>query len=251
MKPWFERRPDLLAKEDREVGSAYPNLHLLVDEGAVRLRGGFPVQVGAVIVGRFQVEILLAANHPRGYPVVWETAGQVPRTAENHVSADGALCPFLPEEGPDYWPPGSNTIRFLTGPLNSYFVGFLHFRAFGSWPFGERRHGINGVLDFYAERTGISDADGLLGAVALLAQSGVKGHRECPCGSGRRIRSCHQGLLALRDTVSAAVAGTSLRRIVEAVTARGRTNPYDPEHSADGEQVAGLTRRTSEADGPS
>lgn len=217
MKPWFERNPSLLEREERAVAEVYPNLHFLIGSDCARIRGSMPVHIGSVVVDRFQVELLLARDHPATYPVASEIGGRVPRLNENHVSEDGQLCLFLPEEGPTYWPAGSTVDSFLQGPVNSYFVGYLYFIAHGSWPFGERRHGVDGILDFYRERTEISEPGGLLEAMKVLARGGVKGHWKCPCGSRQKMRGCHPGILALREAVPPTVVAASLKRLVEAV----------------------------------
>jgi hypothetical protein len=74
---------------------------------------------------------------------------------------------------------------------------------------------LAGVLDFYSERTGIAGPEGVLDAIAMLAHGGVKGHWDCPCGSGNRIRACHPGILALRENVTPSTAAASLRQIVD------------------------------------
>lgn len=230
MKPWFERQPESLEREERAVAAAYPNLYFVIGDGSARVRGSLPVQVGAVVVDRFQVELLLARDHPATFPLAWEIGGRVPRLNENHVSDDGQLCLFLPEEGSDCWSAGSTVVSFLQGPVNSFFVGYLHYLAHGSWPFGERRHGLDGILDFYRERTEISELEGLLGAMKLLAKGGVKGHWKCPCGSRQKIRTCHRGILTLREAVSPTVVATSLRRIADEVkkSAASRPMPQGP-----------------------
>lgn len=43
-------------------------------------------------------------------------------------------------------------------PLHNYFLGQSIVEACGAWPFGEHRHGLNGVIDFYEERVRTDDA---------------------------------------------------------------------------------------------
>lgn len=216
MKPWFERRPELLAREEEAVASTYMNLYFVVADGVVRVRGNLPVRVGPTVVDLFQLEVRLADDHPAAYPIAREVGGRIAWLPAHHVNDDGQLCLFLPEEASEYWAPGSTVCSFLEGPLNSYFVGYLHYLEFGAWPFGERRHGLDGALDFYRGRSEIATLEGLLGLVAMLARRGVKGHLPCPCGSGKPIRSCHPKALQLREGVSPRVAAATLQRIVDA-----------------------------------
>jgi len=217
VRPWFERRPTLLAREEEAVASVYSTLYFVVADGVVRVRGGLPIRVGPTVVDRFQVEVQLADDHPATNPVAREVGGRIAWLPAHHVNDDGQICLFLPEEAAEFWGPGSTVRSFLEGPINSYFVGYLHYLEFGAWPFGERRHGLDGSLDFYRERSEIDTPDGLIALVAMLARGGVKGHWPCPCGSGKRIRSCHAKVLRLRESVPRHIAAATMRRILDAL----------------------------------
>lgn len=228
MKPWFERHPDLLQREEQEVSSAFPNLYFVIEGETVRIRGGVPTVVGTVTIDQFQIEMTLAPDHPNGLPRVRELGGRVPQLAEYHSYADGYLCVFLPEESPVFWPPDSTITSFLRGPLNSYFVSFLHYCQVGSWPFGERAHGIDGVLDFYKEKAGLDDPLALVSFLDRLRLRTLRGHLPCVCRSGVILRRCHPAALALAATMSPSIATASLGRLLlaaEDATDRSRLHP--------------------------
>lgn len=217
MRPWFERRPLLLASEKEAVAAGYSTLYFVVAEGVARVRGGLPIRVGSTVVDHFQIEVRLADDHPTSHPVAREVGGRIAPLSEHHLNDDGQICLFLPEEAYVHWGAVATVHSFLEGPVNSYFVGYLHYRAFGIWPFGERRHGLDGSLDFYQERSGITTPDGVVSLIELLARGRIKGHWPCPCGSNLPIRSCHPGALNLRETVSTSIAEATLGRVREAL----------------------------------
>jgi hypothetical protein len=73
----------------------------------------------------------------------------------------------------------------------------LYYDAFGKPPeWGERSHGIKGILEYYAEFLNMSDHHAIINFMKLLSRKNhPKGHEFCPCGSKRRIRHCHCELL--------------------------------------------------------
>ncbi len=69
--------------------------------------------------------------------------------------------------------------------------------AFGKPPeWGERAHGKDSILKYYAELLGIAADSNILGFMKLLARKNPpKGHEICPCGSGEKLRKCHGVLI--------------------------------------------------------
>ena len=61
----------------------------------------------------------------------------------------------------------------------------------GKLPFGELSHGGAGILEYYQELFGVQEATGVLGLLRILADANYRGHLECPCGSGAKVRNCH------------------------------------------------------------
>ena len=81
---------------------------------------------------------------------------------------------------------------FLTGPMHDYFVSQTYYEVNGVWPFGERSHGMLGVLEAYADLLGVAlDSKIVADNLNLLSRRQIKGHALCPCGSGKRLRQCH------------------------------------------------------------
>ncbi len=218
MKAWHER--DLVAfdREKAEVAQVYPHLHFSVLEGQVRISGSLEIKEGSKILDRFSIEIQLPQDYPEGVPVVFETAGRIPRTLDRHCYETGASCLFLPEERWRVWPKGKSLLDFIDGPVRNYFIGQAVFERDGVWPFGQWDHGLYGRKQFYQE---IFDTDDLVKVkkyFELLAAKRVKGHWDCPCGSGKRIRDCHFEMVRnLRDKIPRSDASKAIRPVDEAL----------------------------------
>lgn len=183
----------------------------MVDEH-VHIKGTLPVFNGTIEIDRYAVDVVLSPDHPRSLPQVFETAGRIPRTLNRHISGDGSACIVLPDA---FWlehPPGNlDIVEYLAGPVHSYFLGQAAVERGEPWPFGEWAHGGDGIIELYGRLLGNQEAERVRDLLVAVLRPSVKALR-CPCGSGRRLRKCHGGLIRTlkkripRSIVEAAIA---------------------------------------------
>lgn len=204
MKPWHLRDPNRFATERAEVENAYPELHFYIEGDQIKMIGTLPIKDGSEVFDRFSILIILPTDFPRSLPNVYEIGGRIPRTADRHVnSGSGEACVLLPEERWRVWSRGSSLLAYFNGPLRNYFLGQAMVELGEPWPFGERSHGIRGLRDYYNETLGTDDPRIILKYLHCLSAKKPKGHWDCPCGSGKRLRACHMPLvLNLRNNIS-------------------------------------------------
>lgn len=224
-KPWYRSNPDALARVKREVLSRHPRLRFEETNGAVILCGVFEVREGDVVVDEYQVDVELPSDTERGIPVVRETGNRIPRDIDRHViTAEGTLCVVLPEA---YWndnPRGLSLAEFLDGPLREHLAGQSLVDMEQPWPAGEWGHGIKGVLEFYFQVLKTKEPKAFVGLLELLARREAKGHWDCPCGSGKRLRNCHgPTIFNLRDRIPRQLARRALEMLRRQVEAEKRS----------------------------
>jgi hypothetical protein len=189
---WQREDPALYEKERAEVEVHFPELHFVVENNVVYVRGSFTVMFEEQVLDRYSVELQLARNHPAGLPVVRETSGRIPRHVDRHIlTADGTACVLLPDERWRLWPVGSPLLNYLAGPLHSFFLAQTMVEEGQPWPFGQWAHGVKGVFQFYREILKTSDLRAITTYLDYLAAKKIKGHWPCPCRSGRKLRDCH------------------------------------------------------------
>ncbi|HRF78857.1 MAG TPA: hypothetical protein PL070_02105 [Flavobacteriales bacterium] len=192
-EPWYRTSPALLEVDRQRVLQVQPKLVLIDTGDAVLFRGPFLIEECGKVHEQFDVEIEISRKSQVDIPVVREVAGRIPRQLDPHhvIKDDGTLCVVLPEA---YWynyPKGLRLDAFMAGPLRSNLAGQALVLQGLPWPQKEWPHAADGSLAFYREILGADD----LAAVRLmlmLAKGSVKGHRECPCGSGAIVRNCHR-----------------------------------------------------------
>lgn len=207
-------RPKLLEKIKADLG-AYPDLQIVNESGTLYVRGSFPIIHNGIELDRFQIEIEFPPDYPRNLPRVRETASRVPRVVDRHViPSTGIACLFVEEDWLAAVGREPAFIDFLNGPVRNFFIGQSLVEAGQPWPFGEWPHGKAGVLEVYAGWFGTDDEPTIRRYLDCLSKEGLKGHWDCPCGSGRGIRACHRDMLrALRQRIPTWAARMALQRL--------------------------------------
>lgn len=212
-RPWHLADPALFATEKSSVEAAYPNLNFHVN-GDVVVRGTLPVIFEGETLDRYLVDIELPRDYPTGVPVVREVGERIPQDADHHMSADGTACVLLPDERWRVWPKGSTLLQFLEGPVRNFFLGQSLFELGDAWPFGQWGHGADGIREYYSDLLATEVARVIVRYLDLLASKKIKGHRVCPCGSGKRLRDCHRSIIDdLSPKIPPEIALESSRKI--------------------------------------
>ena len=180
-------------KEAREVVETLPGFVLDLDSDAPVLKGSIAITSEPDgISDVYQLHILQGA-YPERYPKVFEVGGKIPRNIEWHIyPAEGNCCIAIPPEERIRCIQGIDLITFITEVLPPYFYNQTYRRINGFF-LQEYRHGLFGVLDYYAEVLKADSIKEILRLLALIAQYENR-HRNTPCfcGSSKKFKDCHR-----------------------------------------------------------
>lgn len=185
---------DLLNEVKNVVEKHQPELSVYQKQGIVVLEGVFVVsspEEGPF--DSFQIRAGISPNFPEKEPCVFETGERIPRIADRHINVGtGSCCLCIWEE----WlqtTPSPSFENFLTGVMHDYFLSQVYFETKNDWPFGQRAHGIAGLVESFSELLGVEpDFEVIENYLHALSMGKFKGHNDCPCGSEERIRKCHR-----------------------------------------------------------
>jgi hypothetical protein len=197
VKRWHIINPNLYQDVEQSINKAYPSLHIYIEDEIVYIRGNLVLRaLDNREIDHYAIEIQLPDNYPVGVPIVKEVGGRIPKNSDRHFSKVGtteeAACLFLPDERFKYWPLGATIIKFIEGPVKSFFLWQTDYDLNnGKSTFGQRGHGINGIIEFYSEEIGTNDKGVIIRFLEYLVKNEVKGHWLCYCGSGEKMRNCH------------------------------------------------------------
>jgi hypothetical protein len=202
----------------RETVARYGDLRLIENDDLVLVRGTLPIEHEGKILDRFQIEIRLTNEFPDELPKVCEVGGRIPWTLDHHVFPNSGLaCIQVPEE---WLLARDRSFRaFLEVPVRNYYLGQALVALGEAWPFGERAHGLEGLYQSYGEMIGETDPERIVHYFTCLAANRLRGHWECPCGSGQRVRKCcDERLRNLRAVISPKLARSALDRMRQAAS---------------------------------
>lgn len=184
-------------EEIADLFKTYPCLTAEYEQkGEVTISGTLAINVeyektGEVFEDEFTIKIVIPVDYPRKLPIVYETSGKIPSNFD-HVNGDKTLCLAIPFEQRRFFKKQPNLKGFVENLVVPFLFGFCFWAKHGEYPFGEARHGANGIWDFYEKLFQSSDKRQLLLGLSSISTKGYRGHYPCPCGSGKVIRQCHK-----------------------------------------------------------
>lgn len=90
----------------------------------------------------------------------------------------------------------SNSLsEWLDEYVEKYFLSYIYYQRYGVFPFGEHTHGVEGLYEFLQERWKTQSIQEAKNIFEFVCTREYRGHFECPCGSGKKIRNCHKDLI--------------------------------------------------------
>lgn len=162
------------------------------DERSTTVKGNYHLYAeyeGVLLSGNYSLEIEVPSDYPSSLPVVFETAGIIPSNYE-HKYTNGALCLGIGGEIATALTKNGSLVHFLDTYVRDALYSAKFFERYGRYPFGDRAHGMAGILSYYAE-TFATDDEGAYNILECIALDKYRGHLNCPCGSGLKGRDCH------------------------------------------------------------
>lgn len=141
--------------------TAFPGLKIikncdlkLIIEGKIeiaKLYGEIP------IYDEYDIQIEIFRNYPHTLPIVKEIGGKIKKY--RHKFTNGNLCIGTEADISINLFPEYSLFRYVDEFLVSYLFTYSYFTKFGVFPFGDRSHGFNGILEFYQEHFDVSSKD--------------------------------------------------------------------------------------------
>ena len=175
----------------------------------------------------YTTSLEIPRGYPRELPILRCDQVEIPWELDRHVITDnGHACLCARSEYRLHWPEGCSLSDFIERLVKPFFLGQFYYDTHGCWPpTGARSHGWTGIVESYAEfcaPLGDTSSETIIRVMRLLSRKNdPQGHEVCPCGSGRRLRTCHGGIVAdLRRCVRPQDAATDLAHLLHFKTAQ-------------------------------
>ena len=146
------------------------------------------------ITDTFEIDMVIPELYPNNLPKVRETSDRID-TSYKHVFSNGTLCLAVPIAERQLFGQHPTLLGFVNKLVVPYFYGYCYWKKYGEHPFGEQNHGAEGIVQYYIDTLNLADEVKALTVVFFLCKHGYRGHHDCPCGSGRKVRNCHGPML--------------------------------------------------------
>jgi hypothetical protein len=196
-----------LYEQFRDLCLSFPNLRLQRGgEGTWRIHGGLKFSrnySGHHIEDEYYVKIIVSNKYPDELPKTFEIGNRIPQNF--HHFLDDSLCLGAPLAVKQKFRKQPTLFGYVENCVIPYLYSFSYKCMYGKMPFGELSHGGVGILEYYQDLFGMKDRRRVLKMIGILAEGNYRGKDRCPCGSGKRLHSCHGRILSeLQELQSAA-----------------------------------------------
>ena len=211
---------ELIIDQFNELRLSYPELNIQYEDSVWSVQG--LLVFGAEYAGQriddeYSVRILLPNGYPNGIPQAFETAGRIPN--DFHKFHDGSFCLGEPFAVMRKFLENPTLLGYVKNCLIPYLYSYSYKCKYGDLPFGELPHGQVGLIRHYLELFHLKNEHSLGGLIAILAKENYRGHVLCPCGSGKRLRSCHgRQLLEILNLKSPGYFQSLYRALLQHIT---------------------------------
>lgn len=151
------------------------------------------------ITDSYEVRIHVTRDYPQEMPTVLEIGGRIPK--EFHRNSDGSLCLASRVQARLTFETEKTLLGFIRNLIVPFLYSYSYFERFGTMPFGELKHGGEGLLEDYMVRFKIRSPRTTMLLVAILAEKSYRGHHACPCQNGEILRRCHGTILRALSSI--------------------------------------------------
>ena len=191
VEPAARKSPETEVRSlQQQIGQEFPDLTVTHVASRIYIRGAFPVLYQGAVLDRYQIEIEWSDSDTEA-PILRETGGRIPRTADRHMNADGKACPLVQEEWLIRPREARSLPHYLSNPVHDYFLWQTLTERGIAPQWGQRSHGIPGLIEAYGEMVGMEGEKPTRKTLSYLSKKKIKGHWPCVCDSGRLLRDCH------------------------------------------------------------
>ena len=179
-----------LFEEIRVLLEEQPLLKASEDEKEYIIEGIYKYALefnGCIDQGNRKIKFVVLKNFPNSIPKYY--VFDYPNDME-HIYTDGSVCLATIGEMIHFLNKNTSLLAFIDKFINSFIFTLDWFEKYKTYPFGDRKHGYKGLLDYYLNDLNLT-VDQYKKMVFMIFDSKYRGHSQCFCGSKKKLRDCH------------------------------------------------------------
>lgn len=172
-------------------------LHIEVDSDTkVELAGEIFVNCvskGFVLSDNYPVRIVIPLCSNK-LPYVIDTGNRIAKDYP-HRYENGELCLETDTSIRIRFLDAFSLVAWIQEFVEPYYFSYEFFQRYGEFPFGERGHGIQGIIETYQDLFQEKNPTKVFSLMRSICACTYRGHSLCPCGSNRKLRLCHGSII--------------------------------------------------------
>ena len=148
---------------------------------------------GYIFQGERNIKLIVQKNFPNSFPKFY--VYDYPEYIE-HIYQDGNVCLATIGEMIYFLNENPSLIAFVKKFVNAFIYTLDWFEKYKTYPFGDRKHGYKGLLDYYLNDLKLTKEQ-YREMFVMISNNEYRGHLPCICGSGKKLRDCHGKFMLL------------------------------------------------------
>lgn len=181
--------------------AAHPRIRIKdVDDERLVLAGEYHLKAqlpGSQLVERtYRLTLVCPSDYPAKLPTVIDEEQYFPRNQEYHTYGDGSFCLGSELKIKSLLKDDHSLSVFYSEIVDGFLYAVTHRIEYGNFPYGELKHGEQGLVDDYGEMFGVSGKLAVVRAIHALGKRKREANKlPCPCGCGLRLGRCDYRLV--------------------------------------------------------
>lgn len=177
----------------KELVKVQSGLHIESENKAqIELIGEISVNCkskGYILSDNYPVQIVIPLDSDK-LPYVIDTGNRIWKDYP-HRYENGELCLETDATIRIRFLEGFSLVAWMQEFVEPYYFSYEFVQRYGEFPFGERGHGIQGIMETYQDLFQEKDPVKVLALMRSICEHPYRGHLLCPCGSEQKLRLCH------------------------------------------------------------
>ncbi len=136
----------------------------------------------------YEIKIIIPINSEK-LPYVVDLGNYIDKNY-HHYYSNGVLCLETDTKTLLQYKNGFNIIHWMENYVELYFFTYEYYQRYGEFPYGERGHGIMGIIETYQDILNAKDVVEAFQILQYIHSKEYRGHMPCPCGSGKKYKNC-------------------------------------------------------------
>lgn len=139
----------------------------------------------------YRIRVIFTSQYPKDLPIIGELDGRIPRDIDYHTYPDGVFCLGSDIKIKSILNTNPTVKNLFEKILIPFLYKIVYKQKYGIAPYGELRHGEDGLIDDYERLFEVQGKTSVLQVLRALGKRKRDANKlQCPCGCSTRVGKC-------------------------------------------------------------